>query len=357
MSVSRFYPRDIQSPSAEMPQSFSAAFDWDFSSERGELLALYEKGKARQWNPTDRIDWDQELDPENPQLLPPEALPIHDAPLFKRLSRREQIEVMRHYQAWQNSQFLHGEQGGVVCAAKIVQLVPDADAKLYAATQVVDEARHVEMYRKLTEKFGLAYPLTGPLHALLGQVMRDSRWDVTYLGMQVVIEGLALACFARIRDQAQNPLAAAINAYVMEDEARHVAFGALSLNDFYPKLTQAERNEREDFLIEALALMRDRLHAAELWRHLDLPADECLRHVANAPSQVKVINGLFGRIVPTMRAIGLFSPKVRRACAAMGILHLAAADIADMQADDERIAHEFDVRRAYVRAVAAAGAG
>src|SRR4029077_20615130 len=119
-----------------------------------------------------------------------------------------------------------GEQGALVCTAKIVQQVPSVDAKFYAATQVVDEARHVEAYaRLLHEKFQLTYPITPTLRSLLEQVLVDARWDMTYLGMQVLIEGLALASFATIRDQAKKPLAASVNAYVMQDEARHVAFG------------------------------------------------------------------------------------------------------------------------------------
>ncbi len=132
-----------------VPQEFAAFFDWRLDPGRDRLLALYERGKVRQWNAADRIDWSQDLDPENPQLLPPEALPLFGSPLFARLSRRERIEVTRQHQAWTVSQFLHGEQGALICAAKIVQQVPDVDAKFYAATQVIDEARHVEVYQRL----------------------------------------------------------------------------------------------------------------------------------------------------------------------------------------------------------------
>jgi hypothetical protein len=165
---------------------------------------------------------------------------------------------------------MQGEQGALICAAKIVTQVPDVDSKFYASTQVIDEARHVESYKRLLEKFGVAYPMTAPLQELIDQVLRDSRWDMTYLGMQVVIEGLALAAFQQIRDHAQNPLAAAVNAYVMQDESRHVAFGRLALRDYYPQLTQKERDEREEFLLEACYLMRDRFDAVEVWKTLGL---------------------------------------------------------------------------------------
>ena len=339
----------------EVPQEFASCFDWQFGAERSRLLDLYDRGKAMQWNAAERIDWTQDLDFENPFVLPPELMPLHGSALFARMSRREQIEIVRQHQAWNTSQFLHGEQGAMICAAKTVQQVPDLDAKLYAATQVVDEARHVEVYRKLIAKFDTpAYPMTGALQTLLGQVLRDPRWDMTYLGMQVVIEELALAAFARIRDEAQNPLAAAVNAYVMEDEARHVAFGSLSLRDYYPHLTQAERDERESFLIEACHLMRERFDSVDLWRDLDLPEEECAAHLrANAHAQ-RSRDALFARIIPTMKAIGLWSTRVRRACAAMGLIHFADMDLAAAQEDDLQIAQAIDDRRRHVEAAAGA---
>jgi hypothetical protein len=200
---------------------------------RDSLLKLYAKGKARQWDADRRIDWSQDLDPENPEQLTDESIPIFGSPPFQRLTPSEKAELRRHFQSWQLSQFLHGEQGALICTAKIVQQVPSIDAKFYAATQVVDAYS-----RLLHDKFELAYPITPTLKRLLDDVLSDTRWDMTYLGMQVLIEGLALAAFASIRDQSQNPLAAAVNAYVMQDEARHVAFGRFALRDYYPTLAR-----------------------------------------------------------------------------------------------------------------------
>ena len=181
---------------------------------------------------------------------------------------------------------MHGEQGALICTGKIVQQVPQMDAKFYAATQVIDEARHVEAFsRLLHEKFDLAYPINPPLKALLDNVLSDSRWDMTYLGMQVLIEGVALAAFGLIRDQAQNPLAASVNAYVMQDEARHVAFGRLALRDYYPELSDKERDEREEFAVEACYHLRDRFKAEEVWETLGLPGR---RNVPPSPSTPKL---------------------------------------------------------------------
>jgi hypothetical protein len=228
--------------------TFDTTFRWEYEDGLDSLLDLYAKGKNLQWDAARRIDWSIDLDPENPQQLPDEVVSIYGSDIWNRLTKKEKANVRRHAQAWQLSQFLHGEQGALICASKIVQQVPRMDAKYYAATQVVDEARHVEAYsRLLHEKFELVYPINPQLKHLLNDVLSDSRWDMTYLGMQVLVEGLALAAFQQIRDAAKNPLAAQVNAYVMQDEARHVAFGRIALREYYPQLTQKERDEREEF--------------------------------------------------------------------------------------------------------------
>src|SRR6476620_7257847 len=186
-----------------VPGTFATNFRWEYQDGRESLLRLYQKGKDRQWDASTRIVCSEDPTTENPEQLPDESIPIHASDVFRRMTPSEKARVRRHFQAWQLSQFLHGEQGALICTAKIVQQVPSIDAKFYAATQVIDEARHVEAYsRLLHEKFELAYPITPPLKRLLNDVLSDSRWDMTYLGMQVLIEGLALAAFANIRDVA-----------------------------------------------------------------------------------------------------------------------------------------------------------
>jgi P-aminobenzoate N-oxygenase AurF len=319
---------------------------WEYEDGRDTLLALYDKGKRQQWDAAERIDWSLELDPDNPMGLPDHAVSIFGSPIWERMNEKERANLRRNLQAWQISQFLHGEQGALICTAKIVQQVPSIDAKFYAATQVVDEARHVEAYsRLLHEKFELAYPITRPLKELLEQAIGDARWDFTYLAMQVLIEGLALGAFQRIRDQAQNRLAASINAYVMQDEARHVAFGRLALRDYYPQLTQAERDEREAFVVEASYLMRDRFLSEELWERVGLPKAECMRWASTSQSMQYFRGRLFSRIVPTIKDIGLWGAKVQGAYAAMGILDLASLDVEAQFAEDNAAAVKFDAVR------------
>jgi len=346
MSTERRYAIPVEQVEWPIAGAFDTVFRWEYDDARDALVRLYEKAKNLQWNTNTRIDWSQDLDPENPQQLPDESVSIYGSDVWNRLTAREKANVRRHAQAWQLSQFLHGEQGALICTAKIVQQVPNVDAKFYAATQVMDEARHVETYsRLLHEKFELAYPITPTLKRLLNDVLSDSRWDMTYLGMQVLIEGLALAAFATIRDQAKNRLAAAVNAYVMQDEARHVAFGRLALRDYYPELTQAERDEREEFAVEACYLMRDRFLSEEVWDTLGLPVEECVGYVERSEMMRQFRSTLFSRIVPTIKDIGLWGPKIRRAYANMGIMGYAEVDTEELSRQDERVAQEFDAQR------------
>jgi hypothetical protein len=131
----------------------------------------------------------------------------------------------------------------------------------------------------------------------------------------------------------------------MQDEARHVAFGRLALRDYYPQLTQHERDEREEFAVEACYLMRDRFLAEEVWETLGLPVEECVRYVDSSAELRKFRSALFTRIVPTIKDIGLWGPKIRRAYANMGILGFADVDTEALSRDDERVAMEFDKRR------------
>ena len=321
-------------------------FTWEYEDEREALLSLYDKGKKQQWDAQLRIDWSQELDPENPMQLDDRMIPICGTPIWERMTEKEKIEVRHHNQVHSISQFMHGEQGALIATAKIVQSVPDLDSKFYAATQVMDEARHVEAYsRLLHEKFKFAYPITPGLKSLLESGLSDNRWDMTYLTMQILIEGLALAAFQRLRDFAQNPLAGAVNAYVMQDEARHVAFGRLALRDVYPQLSDAERDEREEFVVDACYHMRDRFNQWEVWERLGLPAKECVDHVMTSDGMKQFRTRLFSRIVPTVKDIGLWGPRVRKAFEDMGVMEMAQVDAQGLLDNDARVAEQFDAKQ------------
>jgi hypothetical protein len=271
---------------------------------------------------------------------------------------KEWLQFGVESQNWTLSQFMHGEQGALVCTAKIVESVPWIDAKYYAATQVVDEARHVEVFSKyLDDKLSGHYPINAHLRLLLDDIIGDKRWDMTYLGMQILIEGLALAAFGLIRNIAGDPLGRAVNAYVMQDEARHVMFGRLALRDYYPQLTQAERDDREEFCADACYRMRDRFLAEELWHRLGYDPEVCIEYVKESESQKLFRSLLFTRIVPTLRDIGLWGPKMRETFADMGVIGYESTDLDAVMAEDEAIAESLDADRAHIEAAIAAGSG
>ena len=188
---------------------------------------------------------------------------------------KEWIDFGVQSQNWTLSQFMHGEQGALVCTAKIVESVPWIDAKYYAATQVMDEARHVEVFAKyLDDKLSGHYPINAHLRLLLDDIIADSRWDMTYLGMQIMVEGLALAAFGFMHQMTTEPLLKQLLRYVMADEARHVAFGVLSLQEYYRQLTHAEIRERQEFAFEAAVRMRDRFLQQEVWDRMGVNPKE-----------------------------------------------------------------------------------
>jgi hypothetical protein len=247
--------------------------------------------------------------------------PLWGSELYNTLDAAKHRQLSIEMPAWTQSQFLHGEQGALLAAAQLVNSVPDIESKLYAGTQVVDEARHVEVFdRYLHEKIGFSYPINPHLRTLLDLILKDSRWDMKLLGMQIMVEGLALAAFSVTRNNVYEPLLRDLTTYVLQDEARHVAYGVLSLRDHYEDMTEAERNEREDFVYEAAVLMRDRFLFQEVWEKTNLPVQQCMDICLNNEGQRQFRQILFSKIVPAIKRIGLLSTRQRERFQKLGIL-------------------------------------
>jgi len=349
MSTHELYTIPAEHRTWDVEMEGSARFTWEYDDGRDRLLSLYQKGKDKQWDQVHRIDWDLEVDPMDVLGLPDETIAIFGTPQWDRIKndRKAVGELKQHMTSWQFSQFLHGEQGAMICSARIVESVPDLDSKFYAATQTMDEARHAETYaRFLQEKVGLLYPINEHLKSLLDDTLTDKRWDMPYLGMQVLIEGLALAAFGLLRDMTDRPLPKQILAYVMQDEARHVAFGRLALRDYYSQLTSKEKEEREEFVVEGCYLMRDRFRQQEVWANLGFDVEESMRSVEQSEYFRLFQSLLFSRIVPCVKDIGLWGPKVQKAYADMGVLDMAGVDLAKLMKQDEDIAEQLDVEKA-----------
>jgi len=296
--------------------TIESVFDWHYELKRSKLLDLYEKGKANTWNATE-LAWDTEVDIEkmvsNRQMMGGGGLLNQLLAPPRPLDDREAIMLNLHMNSFMLSQFLHGEQGALLATAKIVETVPWAEAKFYAANQVADEARHVEVYhRYLTEKLGLSYEIHPSLATLLSDIMTDSRWDVTYLGMQIMVEGLALAAFGLQKMMmAEESLIVDITTRIMADESRHVAFGVISLEEVYKDMTATELKEREDFVMESTHLMRERLLMQPVFERLGWPVDVWVPWAQNTPFMKGFRQMLFSKIVPNLKRLGLLTPRVR----------------------------------------------
>src|SRR3954451_1027646 len=283
--------RDVDEIVHAVADSADAIFTWDYEKgQRPALNKLYEKAKTSQWNGETDLPWDTDVDQEQVGLANATAaagadgmfgagLDLTGTP-FAKWGDKEWIEFGVESQNWTLSQFMHGEQGALICTARVVETVPWIDAKYYGATQVMDEARHVEVFAKyLDTKLSGHYPINAHLRMLLDDIIADSRWDMTYLGMQIMVEGLALAAFGFMHQMTTEPLLKKLLRYVMSDEARHVAFGVLSLQEYYDELTSAEVRERQEFAFEAAVRMRDRFLQQEVWERMGIDVKEALQLV------------------------------------------------------------------------------
>lgn len=303
---------DVDAVQHVVKDNADAIFTWDYSLARPQLRKLYEKAKVGQWNATTDLPWDIEVDVEKVISGDQAAMAsgidpnFYDGTVVEKWGPKEWLHFGVESRRWSLSQFLHGEQGALICTAKITETVPWYDAKLYASTQVVDEARHVEVFaRYLDEKLGGGYQVNAHLRMLLDDIVNDSRWDMTYLGMQVMVEGLALAAFGFMHQMTEEPLLKQLLRYVMSDEARHVAFGVLSLKEVYDGMSDAEMKDRQEFAYEAAVRMRDRFMSQEVWERLGVAPRDILPIVMKDPTRDVFQMMLFSKIVPNCKKLGL----------------------------------------------------
>jgi hypothetical protein len=317
-------------------------FLWNYDRSRGQLVTLYNKAMGSQWNSVTELDWDTDVDPERlvdkstPLLqLTAAAREVDGSPIASWGDKELTQLGVESFKA-QLSQFMHGEQGAMMTAAKIVETVPWIDAKYYAATQTMDEARHTEVFAKyLHTKLGEAYPMSPFLEDQITSLLEDERWDIAYLGMQIVIESLALAAFGTMLRNTEEPLLRKLLRYVMSDEARHVAFGVLSLAEYYQGLTEVELKDRQEFLIENTLRNRLRSTTPEMWERLGVSAEQVVPALMTAAERIKLSpfagfqRGFFSKLVPNVRKLGLLDANdghLRRAWGEAGLLEFEFAD-------------------------------
>jgi hypothetical protein len=313
-------------PTTDMQANHKAHFDWTYQSGHPELKRLYETAKASQWNATTDLDWSIEVDPYDPRrdLFPESLSPLPNIPTYRKLSEREKMTHRHALMAWMLSQFLHGEQGALFAACQVTEAVQWLDGKLYGSTQVVDEGRHVEVfYRYIHDKLGKLYTVNDNLFTLIDALMTDGRWDLKFLGMQIMIEGLALGAFGTLRQTSKEPLLRELLKYVITDEARHVHYGVICLKEAYRDMPEPDRREREDWAYEVAVLMRNRFLAHEFY---DEFYGQCMTRrqwdelILGSTYMQNFRKTMFRRLVPNLKRIGLLSDRIRPHYESLGLL-------------------------------------
>jgi len=299
----------------------TGSYNWDYEIANSKIRRLYELGKRFNWNTELDIDWSQALAPRAaaPPGEGPEGFAGH--PKWEALSTAQKAEFQARSNAQTLSQFLHGEQGALMVASQLVSCAPTHDAKLYAASQTFDEARHVEVFHKyLMQRCHMIYPINPSLKFLLDKVLTDERWDLKFIGMQILIEGLALAAFQTIHQSTEDPLLRDIVGLVMRDEGRHVAFGVNYLEDWIRALPPEQIEERAQFAYEACLVMRDRLVSTNVAQEFGFTEEEAIE-INNATHGGRAFRTfLFERMIPNLKRIGLLTDEIRPKFEALGVL-------------------------------------
>ncbi len=318
--------------STDMPAAHAARFDWDYSSDFPEMRELYSRAKQNQWDSEVDVDWDIDVDPMNPErpVLPDGFFDLsmaedHGIHLSVKETRRFKHDVA----AWMLSQFLHGEQGALYASAQVTESIEWVDGKLYGATQVMDEGRHVESFhRYIDQKLEKLYVINDNLFTIIDSLMTDSRWDMKFLGMQIMVEGLALGAFGMLYRVTQEPLLKQMLRYIILDEARHVHYGVLALGDHIKnRLSDKERQEREDWVFEIALLMQNRFMLWEVyeeWFAHKLTRKEWRDMVTAMPGMHEFRTVMFSRLIPNLRQIGLMSERMLEHYDNAGLLQYAS---------------------------------
>ena len=301
----------------------TGAYNWDYTVADNRIKRLYELGKELNWNGSIDLDWSYNHPKDKPLVGGELFEPPHEKlDAWKNLSPEEKIEFDRHETAELLCQFLHGEQGALLVASQIASCAPTFNAKLYAASQTFDEARHVEVFnRYLQEKIGFHYPINSNLKALLDKILTDERWDLKFIGMQVIIEGLALAAFTNLKLDTNCVLLKQLLHYVIRDEARHVTFGINYLEEYVKTLSPEEVEDRAQFAYEACVISRDRIiNTTAMQKFLKMSPEEARQFTLESGAMETFRNFLFSRVMPNLSKIGLLTDSIRPKYEELGLL-------------------------------------
>jgi hypothetical protein len=330
----------------QMKASHSAHYTLTYQGEFPEMYELYRRAVAKQWNGDVDLPWGTSVDHDDPNtpILQRDFVPFDllDG-MGTKLTPAEERRFTWDMGGWMLSQFMHGEQGALYAAAQVTESVQWLDGKLYGATQVMDEGRHLEVFlRYLDTKVEKIYAVNDNLFVIIDDLMTDSRWDIKFLGMQIMVEGLALGAFSTMYVNTREPLLKQLLKYVIQDEARHVHYGVLALREHFTKhISDAERREREDWAFEIALLMRNRFKMHEVyheWFEHKVSLREWDRNVLESQTMAKFRNIMFQRLVPNLEYIGLMSDRIKGHYEQSGLTSFLGGKNATQLTEDELIA-------------------
>jgi hypothetical protein len=300
-------------------------YQWNYDTEVEELRRLYVKAAEAQWVGERDLDWDRPIDLEKFGETPlGAAVRIERTSYWRSLAPELQWELTRRTAAFRLSNFLHGEQGALMVAAQLVNAVPHTDAKFYAATQTMDEARHVEVFARYIKKLDEVRPIATQLKSILDSTLATDDWMKKLVGMQIVVEGLALYSFREMRNLTQEPLLRDLLTYVARDESRHHAYGVQYIQRCVPLLGDAARRELEDFALEAARTLIDNRRQQgllasmlEVWAEAGIDPVALLTSLQEEREEISRpvapgsrLGPVQGFVVPTLQRLGLLSERV-----------------------------------------------
>lgn len=305
----------------------TGSYNWDYTVQDNRIKKLYELGKQLNWNVEVDVDWSPEFQGIDPESFDFENTQWSSHPVYKTWDKNKRKEFLHDLNSWSLSQFLHGEQGALLVASQLASCAPTFNAKLYAASQTFDEARHVEAFNKyLQTRTKRTWPISTGLKGLLDKILTDPRWDLKFIGMQVVIEGLALAAFHAARASTKDPVLDQMLEYIIRDEARHVTFGINYLTDFVQTLSEEEQIDRAEFALEACTVSRNRLKAFSVWRKYGLDIEQTEEYQKDNIFQAQFQDVLFSRIMPNLKRIGLLREELIPEYEKLGVMGYADGD-------------------------------
>lgn len=310
---------------AGLETAMQVIYQWNYEPEVDELRRLYVKATESQWIAEREVDWSRAIDHQRFATTPlGTAIPVDQCSYWKSLPEEQQWEVTRRTAGFRLSNFLHGEQGALMVAAQLVNAVPHTDAKFYAATQTMDEARHVEVFAKYIKKLDEVRPIAPALKHILDATLQTDDWMKKLVGMQIVVEGLALYSFREMRNLTEEPLLKDLLTYVARDESRHHAYGVQYVARCVPCLNDAERRELEDFALEAARTLIDRSNQMsfmtailQIWAEAGIDGMALLTSVQQEREALtkdlqkgRRLGPVQGFVIPTLRRCGLLSERV-----------------------------------------------